>query len=110
MSETTAATNYFDSLIGKEINGSYRIDRKIGVGGMGAVFEATPLKDGGHVAIKVISPQLVRDQKFVKRFQREAKVGWILSHPNIVKVQEFGQTDDGLLFMVMEYVEGETLK
>src|SRR5207253_6483282 len=106
---TTGQINYFNSLIGKEINQTYRIDERLAVGGMGAVFRGTNLKQGDIVAIKVISPHLAANPVFVKRFQREARVGEILSHPNIVKVYEFGETEDGLLFMVMEFVEGETL-
>ncbi|MEW6731082.1 MAG: serine/threonine-protein kinase [Acidobacteriota bacterium] len=110
MSNTVSQDQYYDSLIGKEIKSTYRVDHKIGAGGMGAVFKATNLQDGSIVALKIISPQLVANSKFVKRFQREAKVGWILSHPNIVKVHEFGETEDSLLYMAMEFVEGETLK
>jgi serine/threonine-protein kinase len=100
---------YYDSLIGAELNRTYRIEEKIGTGGMSAVFRGTHLHLGGPVAIKVISPQLAADAAFVKRFQREARVGWALNHPNIVKVSEFNQTEDGLFFMVMDFVEGGTL-
>src|SRR5262249_9789442 len=110
MSNTAIGNEYFDKLVGKEINSTYRIERKLGVGGMGAVFQGEKIQDKSRVAIKIISPRLVADQRFVKRFQREARVGWVLSHPNIVKVYEFGETNDGLLFMAMEFVEGETLK
>src|SRR5690349_2404935 len=110
MSNTPATNPYFDNLIGKEIKGAYRIDRKLGAGGMGAVFLATQLKDDKKVAIKVLSPHLIADPKFIKRFQREAKVGSVLNHPNIVKVFDFGEVGDQLVFMAMEYVEGETLK
>src|SRR5262249_40361237 len=72
-------------------------------------FRGRRVKQGDRVAIKVISPHLASNPVFVKRFQREARVGRALSHPNIVKVYEFGETDQGLLFMVMEFVEGENL-
>ncbi|MCS6884115.1 MAG: serine/threonine-protein kinase [Acidobacteriota bacterium] len=107
---------YYDSLVNREIKGTksrYKLNRKIGVGGMGAVFEAINLTDNSRVAIKTISPQLAHNQTFVRRFQREAKVGWILSHPNIIKVYEFGETgdsEDKLYFMAMEFVEGESLR
>lgn len=110
MSDTAAPDQYFDSLVGTKIKDLYAIERKIGVGGMGAVFEGRQIYDGNRVAIKVVSPQLAAKQRFIKRFQREAKVGWVLSHPNIVKVHEFGETPDGLFYMTMEFVEGETLK
>jgi eukaryotic-like serine/threonine-protein kinase len=106
---TTGHIDYFNRLIGKELNQNYRIDERLAVGGMGAVFKGTNLKQGDQVAIKVISPHLAANPVFVKRFQREARVGGILSHPHIVKVYEFGETEEGLLYMVMEFVEGETL-
>jgi eukaryotic-like serine/threonine-protein kinase len=100
---------FFDSLIGKELNNTYRLEKKIGVGGMGSVFRATNIHSGEEVAVKIISPNLSRDSVFVKRFQREAQICWMLSHPNIVKVHEFGETPENFLFMVMEFVDGEPL-
>jgi serine/threonine-protein kinase len=99
----------FDSLIGKQFNKTYQIEEKIGVGGMGGVFRATNLESKETVAIKVIFPELASNTTFIKRFEREAKVCWMLSHPNIVKVYEFGSTENNMLFMVMEYVEGTAL-
>lgn len=109
MSGKTGQINYFNSLLGKELNQTYRIDTQVALGGMGAVFRGVNLQTNESVAIKVISPHLTANSIFVKRFQREAKVGAILSHPNIVKVHEFGQTPDGILFMAMEFIEGKTL-
>lgn len=100
---------FFDSLIGKELNNTYKLEQKIGVGGMGSVFRATNIHSGEEVAIKIISPNLSHDSVFVKRFQREAQICWMLSHPNIVKVHEFGETPEKFLFMVMEFVDGEPL-
>ncbi len=108
----TDSTNIvkIDSIVGKEFNSTYRIEKKIGRGGMGAVFQAVRLADNEVVAIKVIYPVLT-NASFIKRFQREAKVGLILTHPNIVKVYEYGHSSStGLYFMVMEFVEGETLR
>ena len=65
---------FFDSLIGKELNNTYKLEKKIGVGGMGSVFRATDIHSGEEVAIKIISPNLSRDSVFVKRFQREAQI------------------------------------
>ncbi len=109
MTSKTGQINYFNSLLGKELNQTYRIDSQIALGGMGAVFRGTHLTNSDPVAIKVISPHLTANSIFVKRFQREAKVGTILSHPNIVKVYEFGETPEGVLFMAMEFIEGNTL-
>ncbi|OYT72248.1 MAG: hypothetical protein CFK52_05360 [Chloracidobacterium sp. CP2_5A] len=105
----SGAVEFYKSLIGQTFKDSYRIEKMIGSGGMGAVFLATHLTLGSSVAIKVLSPGLTADQSLVKRFQREAQVGGQLTHPNIVRVQDFGKTPDGLLFMVMEYVPGEML-
>lgn len=109
MTNKTGQINYFNSLLGKELNQTYRIDSQIALGGMGAVFRGIHLENQEFVAIKVISPHLTANSIFVKRFQREAKVGTILSHPNIVKVYEFGETPEGILFMAMEFIEGKTL-
>jgi serine/threonine-protein kinase len=109
MSSNAATKSYYDNLIGKDIKG-YLIEKKLGEGGMGAVFKATKVADNIPIAIKVISPMLLVNARFVKRFQREAKVGKALAHPNIIQVLEYGETEDGLLFMAMEFVDGETLK
>ncbi|MBI4854697.1 MAG: serine/threonine protein kinase [Acidobacteria bacterium] len=105
-----AQKEQFDVLIGKTISNRYRLDAKLGVGAMGAVFQAFDLENNKTVAIKVISPALVTDEKFIKRFEREADLGKLLKHPNIVGVEEFGQTEHRLFFIIMEFVPGETLK
>jgi serine/threonine-protein kinase len=105
----SATKNYYDDLIGKEING-YLVEKKLGEGGMGAVFKASKITDKTLIALKVISPMLLVNSRFVKRFQREAKVGKVLAHPNIIQVLEFGETENGLLFMAMEFVDGGTLR
>lgn len=101
---------YFNDFIGKKLNNTYLIEEKLGEGGMGVVFRATHLLLGNNVAIKIMTPELRKNSNDVKRFQREARVGWALSHPNIIKVLEFSQTQEGTLFMVMEFVKGEDLK
>lgn len=111
MSDTSSDINNFDleDLIGTLINGVYIVEDMIGMGGMGAVFRAMQIRENRQVAIKVISPKLVADLKDARRFLREARIGLMLSHPAIVKVHEFGEMPPGLLFMVMEYIEGESL-
>lgn len=99
----------FTKLIGRILSDNYKLEEKIAAGGMGAVFRAKDLKTNEPVAIKVLSPNLTAKPSFLKRFEREAKVGWMLSHPNIVKVFELGATPDNILFIVMEYVEGIAL-
>jgi serine/threonine-protein kinase len=98
-----------DPLIGRNLDGRYTIIEKLGQGGMGAVYRGTQHSVGREIAIKVISAHLVADRDAIKRFLREAKLASRLSHPNAVSVLEFGQTDDGLLYLVMELVAGRTL-
>jgi serine/threonine-protein kinase len=82
---------------------------KLGQGGMGAVYRCQQLGLGREVAIKVVSAHLVAETEVVKRFLREAKLASRLSHPNAVAVLDFNQTEDGLFYLVMELVSGNTL-
>ena len=86
-----------------------RIVDKIGEGGMGTVYRGKQHSVGRECAIKVVNPNLVREPVAIKRFLREAKLASRLAHPNAVAVLDFGQTDDGLFFLVMELVSGRTL-
>jgi len=100
------------SLPGVILDGKYRIDQQLGQGGMGAVFVATHLGTTRTVALKVIVPQLAAQDEFLLRFQREAEAAGRLRHPNVVNVTDFGFTDiDGghLAYLVMEFLDGETL-
>ncbi|HUS31662.1 MAG TPA: protein kinase [Kofleriaceae bacterium] len=98
-----------DPLIGKVLDGRYTIHEKLGQGGMGAVYRGSQHSVGREVAIKLVTPQLVSDHDVIKRFLREAKLASRLSHPNAVAVMDFGQTEDGLFYLVMELVTGRTL-
>lgn len=98
-----------DPLVGRVLNGTYRIDEAIGAGGMGAVYRATQLALSRNVALKVLLPNLAVASDFRARFLREAKILSSLAHPNIVSVIDFGQTEDGLLYLVMEHLTGATL-
>jgi len=98
-----------DLLIGRTIEGRYEIDGRIGAGGMGAVYSATQAMVGRRVAIKVLKPDVANDVMAVKRFMQEARTASALSHPNTITIHDFGQTGDGLLYLVMEFVAGETL-
>ncbi len=92
--------------------GNYRIVEKIGKGGMAEVYKAVPestLSEKDCVAIKLIQGDLVDDPEFEKRFRREIKITSDLHHPNILHVLDFGNKE-GLLYIVMEYVKGVTLK
>jgi len=98
-----------DPLLGRVLDGRYTIQEKLGQGGMGAVYRGSQHSVGREVAIKLVTPQLVSDADVIKRFLREAKLASRLSHPNAVSVLDFGQTDDGLFYLVMELVTGRTL-
>jgi serine/threonine-protein kinase len=89
--------------------GNYQITQELGRGGMAVVYRAYQPSLNRHVAIKVLPPQLTFDQRFVERFQREAKAAARLRHPNIVVIHDVGD-QDGIYYIVMEYLEGRTLK
>ena len=88
--------------------GPYRIEGKIGEGGMGAVYRATDTRLGREVALKFLSPWLARDADYMARFEREAKVLASLNHPNIAIVHGLEESN-GTRALVMELVEGRTL-
>src|SRR5215216_2464721 len=99
-----------DRLIGQVLAGKYRIDEKIDEGGMGCVYRATHVLMEKVVAVKVLHPALAADDKIVARFSREAKAASRLSHPHALSVTDFGEADNGVVFLVMEYLKGKTLK
>src|SRR5574344_1764102 len=94
---------------GQKINDRYEIIRSIGEGGMANVYLAYDTILNRDVAVKVSRGDLADDEKFVRRFQREAIAASSLTHPNIVEMYDVGE-DDGNYFIVMEYVDGKTLK
>jgi serine/threonine-protein kinase len=99
-----------DSLVGSTIDGKYRIESKLGQGGMGAVYCATRLLIGDTVAIKVLHTDRVADRQATERFRREAQAAARLKHPNVVTIHDFGVTNKNLAYLVMEMVEGESLR
>lgn len=94
---------------GQKINDRYQIIRTIGEGGMANVYLAYDTILDRNVAVKILRGDLANDEKFVRRFQREAISASSLNHPNIVEMYDVGE-DDGKYFIVMEYLEGQTLK
>jgi serine/threonine-protein kinase len=94
---------------GQKINDRYEIIRIIGEGGMANVYLAEDTILNRKVAVKVLRGDLANDEKFVRRFQREALSASSLSHPNIVEIYDVGE-DDGNFYIVMEYIEGKNLK
>ena len=100
---------YSDNLVGKVLGDRYEILEKIGAGGMATVYKAHCRLLNRYVAIKVLKESLKNDPEIVKKFSVEAKAAAGLSHHNIVSVYDVGETD-GLSYIVMEYVDGITLK
>ena len=94
---------------GKMISGRYEIVKSIGEGGMANVYLAKDTILNRKVAIKILRGDLANDEKFVRRFQREALSSSSLSHPNVVEMYDVGE-DEGNYYIVMEYIEGKTLK
>src|SRR5882724_8052778 len=101
-----------DPYIGQVLDEKYRLERLLGRGGMGAVYLATHMGTERYVALKLITPQFMRNEEFVARFKREARAAGRLRHPNVVDVTDFGFAHagkDAVAYLVMEYLDGCTL-
>lgn len=98
-----------DNLIGKRLDGRYLIQSLVGVGGMANVYRGVDEKTGNAIAVKVLKEEFLDNEELVRRFKNESKAISILNHPNIVKVYDVSVTDK-LQYIVMEYVDGITLK
>jgi serine/threonine protein kinase len=99
----------FDPVIGKTL-GSYRVDRLIGAGGMGSVYLGLHPEIESKVAIKLLLPQFLKRETIVKRFLDEARATNRIQHPGIVKIHDAGTHEEYGVYLVMEYLEGETLQ
>ncbi|MBI4851426.1 MAG: protein kinase [Acidobacteria bacterium] len=99
----------FDALIGTILEGRYKIISKIGQGGMGAVYKAEQVRMNRICAIKVIPEEMAQNGDAIERFNREAQMSALINDPHAVTVYDFGETNNGMYFLAMEYVEGETL-
>jgi serine/threonine-protein kinase len=95
---------------GSVIRGKYRLLAKVGQGGMGSVYKALHLAFDELRALKVIAPELLSDELFVKRFKHEAVITRRLQHPHAVRVDDIDEAEDGRPFIVMEFIEGKSLK
>jgi serine/threonine-protein kinase len=112
---TTAASggglrsNGETELIGETLSGRYLVTRKVGQGGMGAVYEATHTLIGKRVAVKVLLEKYARREAIVQRLEQEARLASSCQNEHIIDITDFGSTEDGRRFVVMEYLEGESL-
>ncbi|HEV7462159.1 MAG TPA: protein kinase [Solirubrobacteraceae bacterium] len=97
------------TLVGTQLSGRYRLDEKIGAGGMSTVYRALDMTLERDVAVKIMHREIAADSDHLERFRREARAVAQLSHPHIVNVIDAGE-DQGRPYIVFEYVEGETLK
>lgn len=98
-----------DPLLGRVLEGRWVIEERIGEGGMGSVYLASQRSVDRNVAIKTLKPELCNSREFVDRFFREARVATTINHPHCVTILDFGQTDDGTLYLAMEFLEGMPL-
>ena len=96
-------------MVGATLSGRYLVKRKLGQGGMGAVYEVTHTEIGGRYAVKVLLEKYAQRDAIVKRLKQEAQLATSLDHEHIIRVTDFGNTEDGRTFVVMEYLEGESL-
>lgn len=97
------------SIVGTTLDGQYSIEAMLGKGGMGAVYRARHILLGDRVAIKLLPPQMRNNAEWLRRFQREGQAARRFRHPNAVTVYDLRTTSEGLIYLVMEYVEGRTL-
>ncbi len=97
------------NMVGQVLDGRYRIVKKLGEGGMSFVYLAHDVAADIRYAIKILSPALSQDANAMARLRREAALGMRLEHPNICHIVRLGETEDGLVYVVMPYVNGEIL-
>ncbi|MFZ5442852.1 MAG: protein kinase domain-containing protein [Myxococcota bacterium] len=109
-SETIRLSQSTDRMVDRVIKGKFKILRKLGQGGMGAVYLAEQLGIGHRVALKFLKSEFSTDPEIARRFLNEAKSYARVAHPNAVALHDFGQDDEGNLFIAMEYCEGVDLK
>jgi serine/threonine-protein kinase len=106
---TLVLENPSDSLTGALLADRYLVDRKLGEGGMGEVYLAEHIRMKRKVAVKVMRAWLTKDPAAISRFHREAENASQITHPNVAGVYDFGETSEGLVYLAMEFVEGEPL-
>ena len=109
--ETPAApvANPLSTLSGQELDRRYRVQQRLGEGGMSYVYRAEEIETGRIVALKILLPRLSRDPASVERLRREATIAMRLDHPNVCPILRLGETPDRLIYLVMPFLEGEPL-
>jgi len=107
--QTLRSSGPTEDLVGQVLADRYHIMKKLGEGGMGQVYLAEHVKMGRRSAIKVMNPSMVHDPEAVARFNREAANASRISHAHVCAIYDFGETPDGLIYLAMEFIEGEPL-
>jgi serine/threonine-protein kinase len=107
---TVTSTTAVDPLVGRTLDDKYRLEERLGIGGMGTVYRGKHLLLDRAVAVKVLNQRFVEDEAAKTRFRLEAKAAGRLQHANAVVVTDFGETADGKVYIVMELLEGRTLR
>src|SRR3954447_8596824 len=97
------------TLTSQILDGRYEVLKKLGEGGMSYVYLAKEISSGDTVAIKVLSPRLASDKSSVERLRREAGLAMRLDHPNVCRILRLGESEDGLIYLVMPFLKGELL-
>src|SRR2546427_562542 len=97
------------SLLGEVLDSRYQVQNKLGEGGMSFVYLAREVSTGHDVAIKVLSPKLATDRSSVERLRREAGLAMRLDHPNVCRILRLGESEDGLIYLVMPFLKGDLL-
>jgi serine/threonine-protein kinase len=98
-----------DPMLGRTLGGRFRMLEKLGQGGMGAVYKAQHVKMNRLTAVKILTFELAQNRQFVARFEREAEMASQIDHPHAVSIYDFGETDDGLVYLAMEFIDGQPL-
>ncbi|HEY4160206.1 MAG TPA: serine/threonine-protein kinase, partial [Polyangiaceae bacterium] len=109
MSASDPESDRGDTLIGTTLAGRYRVERLLGSGGMGAVYQAEHVHMRKAVAVKVLHREMMIVPEVVARFEREAVAAGRIQHPNVASATDFGRLDDGAFYLVLEFVEGHSL-
>jgi hypothetical protein len=102
-------SNPLGDLVGSVVHEKFHVMKKLGEGGMGAVYLAEHVKMGRKMALKVMNPGMHQDADAIARFNREAKNASQINHPNVCAIYDFGETPEGLIYLAMEFIEGSSL-